>query len=61
MQQDDTEKQVSEAGLQRTKSSRIQWNKQHEEYPRNWPIKRKVFDTSIIVFLEFYTLSFAEF
>lgn len=60
MQQNDTEKRISEAGLQRTKSNRIQWNKQHEEYPRNWPIKRKVFDTSIIVFLEFYTYEFCE-
>ena len=55
MEQKDTESQISEAGLQRTKSNRVQWNKQDTEYPRNWPTRRKVFDTSIIVFLEFYT------
>lgn len=55
MEQKDTENQISEAGLQRTKSNRIRWNKQDKEYPRNWPTRRKVFDTSIIVFLEFYT------
>jgi len=55
MKQKDIESQISEAGLQRTKSNRIQWNKQDTEYPRNWPTRRKVFDTSIIVFLEFYT------
>jgi hypothetical protein len=60
MQQDDTEKQLSEAGLQRTRSNRVQWDKKHEEYPRNWPIKRKVFDTSIVVFLEFYTYEFCK-
>lgn len=55
MEQKDTESQVSESGLQRTKSDRVQLNKQDKEYPRNWPTRRKVFDTSIIVFLEFYT------
>jgi len=35
MQQDDTEKHISEAGLQRTNPNCVQWNKQHEEYQRN--------------------------
>lgn len=60
MQQIEPEKHLSETGLQRTESNRVQRNKQHKEYPRHWHSQRKVFDSSLIVFLEFYTLSSAD-
>jgi hypothetical protein len=54
---DDIEKAIDETGLRRTTSNRIEWRKDHDQYPRNWPAYRKGCDTAIIVFFEFYTLS----
>lgn len=47
--------EITQKGLERTKSGHIEWRKDHSEYPRQWPIARKTFDTAIIVFFEFYT------
>jgi hypothetical protein len=47
---------IDETGLQRTTTNHFVWKKDHEQYPRNWEIYRKCYDTAIIVFLEFYTL-----
>ncbi|KAF2435302.1 putative polyamine transporter [Tothia fuscella] len=46
---------IREAGLQKTHSGYVEWQKDHSEYPRNWRLSRKIYDTTIIVFLEFYT------
>jgi hypothetical protein len=48
---------ISEAGLCRTPSHHVKWRKDHAQYPRNWSSFRKFYDTAIIVFFEFYTLS----
>jgi hypothetical protein len=48
---------IDETGLRRTTSNHIEWRKDHDQYPRNWPVARKSYDTAIIVFFEFYTLS----
>jgi hypothetical protein len=48
---------IDETGLRRTNSNHIEWRKDHDQYPRNWPVSRKSYDTAIIVFFEFYTLS----
>jgi hypothetical protein len=54
---DDVDNAINETGLRRTPSNRIEWRKDHNQYPRNWPFYRKSYDTAIIVFFEFYTLS----
>lgn len=60
MQPDEMQERISRIGLQRTQSDRLEWNKEHDEYPRNWPVKRKALDIGVLVFLEFYTLSVIE-
>jgi hypothetical protein len=56
-QADDIGNAIDETGLRRTSSNNIEWRKDHDQYPRNWPAYRKSYDTAIIVFFEFYTLS----
>jgi hypothetical protein len=51
------EKAIDDTGLRRTPSNHIEWRKDHDQYPRNWPTYRKSWDTAIIVIFEFYTLS----
>jgi hypothetical protein len=48
---------ISETGLHMTTSNHVVWKKDHAQYPRNWSSSRKRYDTAIIVFFEFYTLS----
>jgi hypothetical protein len=48
---------IDETGLRRTTSDHVEWKKDHSQYPRNWSPYRKTYDTAIIVFFEFYTLS----
>jgi MFS family permease len=33
----------------------MEWDTEHEDYPRNWPIQRKLYDAVVMFFLEFYT------
>jgi hypothetical protein len=53
----DVDDAIDGTGLRRTPSNRIEWRKDHDQYPRNWPVYRKSYDTAIILFFEFYTLS----
>ncbi|KAL4736036.1 major facilitator superfamily domain-containing protein [Aspergillus similis] len=36
-------------------SGYIRWKKDSKDHPRNWSIPRKTYDTSLVMFLEFYT------
>jgi len=55
-QPDATDKLITEAGLRRSSNQQhLDWNKDHVQYPRNWPTSRKAFETTVIVFLECYT------
>jgi hypothetical protein len=33
----------------------VDWIKHHSEHTRNWPLSRKIYDTTVITFFEFYT------
>jgi hypothetical protein len=46
---------LSQEGLRRTDSGYVEWSKEHREYPRNWSVKRKAYDISVIIFFEFYS------
>ena len=37
----------------------IRWESQNPDHPRNWKLWRKVYDTGVILFLEFITLVMA--
>ncbi|KAL2795561.1 major facilitator superfamily domain-containing protein [Aspergillus keveii] len=51
-----TEAQLARHGLELEPSTGyICWRKDSKDHPRNWPVLRKTFDTSLVVFLEFYT------
>lgn len=52
--QDDFEVLAS-YGLVRDAHGFIGWRKDSKEHPRNWPARRKSYDTTIIILLELYT------
>ena len=33
----------------------IQWALGNRRHPRNWNLRRKVYDTTLVIFLEFFT------
>lgn len=33
----------------------VRWSSSNQKHPRNWPLPRKIFDTSVIVFLDLFT------
>lgn len=33
----------------------VRWSFSNKKHPRNWPLARKIFDTSMIVFLDLFT------
>ncbi|KAK0651001.1 major facilitator superfamily transporter [Cercophora newfieldiana] len=45
---------LAKHSLQRGADGLITWQRSHKDHPRNWSTARKVFDTSIIIFLEFF-------
>ncbi|CBF83895.1 hypothetical protein AN2841.2 [Aspergillus nidulans FGSC A4] len=47
--------EAASRGLRRTGSKTMDWDRSHEDFPRNWPVPRKVYDDLIILFWEFYT------
>ncbi|KAF4217827.1 hypothetical protein CNMCM8980_001680 [Aspergillus fumigatiaffinis] len=47
--------EAARKGLRRTGSRTMEWDTEHEDYPRNWPIQRKLYDAVVMFFLEFYT------
>ena len=51
----DERQQLLEYGLERRADGLIYWDSGSKDHPRNWSMWRKVFDTTIIILLEFYT------
>lgn len=52
-----TDEQVARHGLEIDPGSGyIRWRKDSRDHPRNWSALRKTYDTSLVMFLEFYTL-----
>ncbi|KAL4950534.1 major facilitator superfamily domain-containing protein [Aspergillus filifer] len=47
--------EAAERGLQRTNSKTIDWDTGHKDFPRNWPLPRKIHDALIMFFWEYYT------
>jgi MFS family permease len=54
-EKNEDDQRIIEAGLQRSESNHVDWSKDHSEHPRNWPLSRKIYDTTVIIFFEFYT------
>ncbi|KAL3459346.1 major facilitator superfamily domain-containing protein [Aspergillus heterothallicus] len=51
-----TEAQLARHGLEVEPSTGyIRWRKDSKDHPRNWSALRKTYDTSLVMFLEFYT------
>lgn len=50
-----TPEQLSRQGLELSVTGHVKWRKDCKDHPRNWPLWRKTYDTSIVMFLEFYT------
>jgi hypothetical protein len=49
------EAKLAAAGLERRRDNLIYWRSDCKDHPRNWSARRKVFDTTVIILLEFYT------
>jgi hypothetical protein len=49
------DQRIAEVGLQKADSITLEWDKDHGEYPRNWSVARKTFDTFVVVLFEFFT------
>ncbi|KAJ5157851.1 uncharacterized protein N7482_008951, partial [Penicillium canariense] len=50
-----TSEQLLHHGLELSSTGYIQWRQDCKDHPRNWSLWRKTYDTSIVMFLEFYT------
>jgi len=46
--------QLARYGLQRGSDGLISWQRGSKDHPRNWSTARKAFDTTVIIFLEFF-------
>jgi hypothetical protein len=46
---------LSSFGLAVNEEQNIDWARGNTHHPRNWPAGRKTFDTSLIIFLDFFT------
>ncbi|KAF7591883.1 hypothetical protein BBP40_000928 [Aspergillus hancockii] len=42
-------------GLEMSDNGFVRWRRDSRDHPRNWPAWRKAYDTTVIMFLEFYT------
>ncbi len=42
-------------GLERKSDGLVYWQAGSPDHPRNWSSRRKAFDTTVIILLEFYT------
>ena len=49
------DEELSASGLERRKNGLIHWRSDAADHPRNWSARRKTFDTTVIILLEFYT------
>jgi len=45
---------LASLGLQRGEDGLISWRADSKDHPRNWTALRKTFDTTVIIFLEFF-------
>jgi hypothetical protein len=48
------EPELASLGLGRRSDGLISWGSDSKDHPRNWTNARKVFDTTVIIFLEFF-------
>ncbi|KAK3389263.1 major facilitator superfamily transporter [Podospora didyma] len=48
------EPELAKHGLQRNENGLICWRPDSKDHPRNWSRARKTFDTTVIIFLEFF-------
>lgn len=46
--------ELAKHGLQRGDNGLITWQPDSKDHPRNWSTLRKCFDTTLIIFLEFF-------
>lgn len=46
---------LTQYGVERKSDGFIYWKSDSSDHPRRWSSSRKLFDTSIIIILEFYT------
>lgn len=49
------DERLTAAGLERRSDNLVYWRPDSEDHPRNWSPGRKIFDTTVIILLEFYT------
>ena len=47
--------QLQVQGLEEVQDYFVDWCHNNPEHPRNWQMGRKLFDTSVMMFLEFFT------
>ena len=49
---------LEDQGLERTgdEKNTVRWAFMNPRHPRNWSLRRKAYDITIIILLEFYTL-----
>lgn len=48
---------LDENGLEYTPDGKfIRWSASNKKHPRNWHMSRKIYDSSLIIFLDFFTL-----
>lgn len=52
---DVSSEQLLRLGLEVSTNGYIQWRQDCKDHPRNWKPLRKFYDTSLVMFLEFYT------
>jgi hypothetical protein len=48
------EPELASLGLERRSDGLISWGPDSKDHPRNWANARKAFDTTVIIFLEFF-------
>lgn len=47
---------LAENGLEFTADEKhIRWSASNKKHPRNWHMPRKIYDSSLIIFLDFFT------
>lgn len=46
---------LEDHGLEMSEDGHIKWQKDNPEHPRNWVMWKKIYNTSVILFLELVT------
>jgi hypothetical protein len=46
---------LTDEGFIVTSDVKVAWDEAHQLHPRNWPLRRKVYDTGIMFILELFT------